>query len=78
MDIHIDIKNNGDIDKKSLKKMAFFYNALEQGWTITKVNTDRYMFSKKHEGKKEVFLDSYITEFLKDNMDINKLITSSH
>jgi len=66
--------NNDKIDSITMKKMAFFYNALEGGWTIKKIKGDKYMFSKNHEGKQEVFLDSYLTEFVKSNMDLTKLI----
>ena len=30
-----------------------------------------YIFSKKHEGKKEIFSDSYINTFLKENFNFN-------
>ena len=46
--------------------MTFLLNALEQGWSIRKQN-DLYIFSKKHEGKREVFKDSYLEDFLLSN-----------
>jgi len=72
--IEIDIEKDMKIDNITFKKMTFFYNALEDGWNIKKIKGDKYVFSKNHEGKKEVFLNSYITDFLKSNMDTNKLI----
>ena len=80
MNIEIKIENSSGkeikktIDNIHFQKMMFLYNALEQGWTIKK-REGSYFFSKNHEGKKEVFLDSYITNFMKDNMDINKLLS---
>jgi len=62
----IDIKK---IDDLKLKKMIFIYNALEKGWTITK-NNEKYIFKKKHNGEKEVFLDSYLTRFMIDNFKL--------
>ena len=53
--------------------MVFLYNALENGWTINK-KKNLYIFSKNHEGKKEVFLDNYIKRFMKENFDIEKLL----
>ena len=47
-------------------KKDFIYNALEDGWNITKKN-DCYIFRKKHEQKKEVYLDSYLTKFIEKN-----------
>ena len=60
------------IDFITLQKMVFLYNALENGWTIKKKNNS-YIFTKKHEGKKEVFLDDYLQRFMNDNFDINKI-----
>lgn len=79
MDTNIKIKNaeKMEIDYVTLQKMAFLYNALEKGWTISK-NNDKYIFIKKHEGEKEIMLDSYLRRFIKDNFDINKLDLSGN
>ena len=58
-----------------LQKMAFLYNALENGWRIKK-KKDCYIFSKNHEGKKEVYLDSYLKRFMETNLDFNKIINN--
>ena len=71
----IDLENVEKIDIIKLHKMAFIYNALEEGWSVTK-KQEAYVFSKNHEGKKEIFLDSYLQKFMKSNMDINKILTS--
>jgi len=55
------------------QKMAFIYNALEDGWEIKKKGTN-YVFKKKHHDRQEVFLDSYLEEFLKRNMSLNSII----
>lgn len=52
-------------------KMNFIMNALEEGWKVMRKN-DMYIFTKKHEGKKEVFDDKYLENFVKKNME-NKL-----
>tara|TARA_Y100000817_G_scaffold21239_1_gene15453 strand:- start:2850 stop:3047 length:198 start_codon:yes stop_codon:yes gene_type:complete len=54
----------------TIKKMQFIYNALENGWSVKK-KKDLYIFSKNHEGKKEVFLDEYLKRFMVTNMDFN-------
>lgn len=54
------------------KKMSLMFNAIESGWTIKK-NKQSYIFTKKHENKKEVFNDEYLTNFLKSNMDLPHL-----
>ena len=58
-----------------LQKMAFLYNALENGWMIKK-KKNFYVFSKNHEGKKEVYLDSYLKRFMETNLDFNKIINN--
>ena len=67
MDIHVKIADKIEVDNFMLQKMTFLYNALENGWNIKKV-AEKYIFSKKHEQKKEVYLDSYLREFLESNI----------
>jgi len=57
-------------DSKQKYILAFIYNGLNNGWTIKKQNS-KYIFSKNHEGKKEIFSDSYINTFLKENFNFN-------
>ena len=54
----------------TIKKMQFIYYALEN-YLIFKKKKDLYIFSKNHEGKKEVFLDEYLKRFMVTNMDFN-------
>ena len=35
---------------------------------------DAYIFTKKHEGKKEVFLDTYLHRFMKEQFDIKNIL----
>ena len=69
--------NLDNISCVKLQKMALLYNALEDGWSIKK-NNDFYIFTKNHEGKKEVFLDNYLKTFLENNFDINKIINQTN
>lgn len=75
METNIQISQPSDmnINMLTIQKMTFFYNALEDGWEIKKYK-NKYIFTKKHEGKKEVFLDDYLKRFIKTNFDINKII----
>ena len=76
MNIEINLENEKslEIDKIKFQKMVFLYNALDNGWSIKK-NQNSYIFKKNHEGKKEVFNESYLTTFMKDSSDINKLLS---
>ena len=59
MEINLDNLYNN----KELSKLAFIFNALEDGWTIKKRGS-KYIFSK-HKGKeKEIFLENYLETFL--------------
>jgi len=75
MDLNISV-NEGDsiaIDNVRFKKMLFIYNALEEGWAIKK-NKESFVFSKNHEGKKEIFLETYLARFIKSNFDLSKIL----
>ena len=63
------IKNNPII----FQKMHLIYNALEEGWSIKKKDSS-YIFTKKHENKKEIIEDSYLLKFMKSNLDLHKII----
>jgi hypothetical protein len=83
MDIRINLdsslkdleNNNYKIDSIKFQKMILLYNSLEDGWNIKKRNGS-YIFSKNHEGKKEILSDDYLLRFMKSNFDVNKLISS--
>jgi len=66
-------KEDFKIDAIQFQKMIFLYNAIEDGWSI-KRSKDSYIFSKKHEGKKEVLQEEYLLHFMKSNLDLNKII----
>jgi len=69
--INIDIKNL-NINEKQLKIMIFITNALENGWSIKK-RKGQFFFTKKHEGKMEVFDEKYLETFIQSNFDMNLL-----
>tara|TARA_Y100000389_G_C17356410_1_gene461331 strand:- start:121 stop:345 length:225 start_codon:yes stop_codon:yes gene_type:complete len=71
VDLNIDTSNM-KIDCILLQKMIFIYNALDKGWTIKK-KKNTYVFTKNHEGKKEVMLEDYLKRFMIENLDINKI-----
>lgn len=79
MDIDIKITNNNneqldlEVDKIKFQKMVFLYNALDNGWSIKK-RKESYIFTKNHEGKKEVFDEQYLSIFMKENVNINNIL----
>jgi len=58
-----------EMDYIQLQKMVFICNAVENGWEVKK-RDDKYIFNKKHEGKKEVYLESYLQKFIEKNLSL--------
>ena len=41
-------------------------NALEEGWSVKK-SKDSYIFTKKHENRKEIFQENYLDKFIAEH-----------
>lgn len=65
--------DNLKVDAIQFQKMVFMFNAIEDGWTLKKRH-DSYVFTKNHEGKKEILHDNYLLEFMTKNMNAKKII----
>ena len=66
---------DNQIDKKQLQKMVFIMNAMENGWTVKK-SEDSYIFTKKHENKKEIFQEHYLETFVVGNFTSRRFMES--
>lgn len=53
-------------DMLKMQKMCFIYSALEKGWTIKKRNR-YYVFKKKHGDNEEIFMESYLADFINEH-----------
>jgi hypothetical protein len=74
MDITVNLdKDKLNVDLIQIQKMAFLFNAVENGWSVRKEN-NYYVFKKNHEGKKEVYLDKYLQQFLSKNLDLENIL----
>ena len=49
------------------QKMTFIINALNNGWTVKKED-DKFVFTKKHENRWEIYEENYLMEFIQTNM----------
>ena len=67
------MENQIQFSKKEFQKMVFIINAIEKGWSVKKIE-DSYIFTKKHEGKKEIFQNDYLEKFVETNLDVTKLL----
>jgi hypothetical protein len=65
--------DNLKIDTIQFQKMTLLFNAIEDGWSIKKRN-DSYVFTKNHEGKKEILHDDYLISFMKHNLNVKKIL----
>ena len=81
MDIKINLETLKDLENENIKidvikfqKMVLLFNSIEQGWSVKKRN-DSYVFTKHHEGKKEVLEESYLNKFMKTNIDFNRIFS---
>lgn len=63
------------IDRKIFHKMVMMLNAIDDGWTVKKTGGDTsYVFTKKHEGRRECFTDEYLTDFMRNNLDHRRVL----
>ena len=63
----------GNISRKQFQKLLFISNALENGWTVKK-QEQQYIFTKKHENKKEVFQENYLEQFILENNNLDTFL----
>jgi hypothetical protein len=57
-----------EMEKKKFHKMMFIVNAIENGWTVKKNDeSDSYIFTKKHENRREIFQSDYLEKFVQKN-----------
>jgi len=58
------------MDQKTFNKMLFIYNAVQEGWTVQNKGS-KYIFTKKHEGKREVFQEDFLQQFVEKGFSIS-------
>ncbi len=73
MELNIELDTNIKIENIKFQKMLFIFNAINDGWSVKKENNN-YIFTKDHNGKKEIFKEEYLTLFMNKNFDINLLL----
>ena len=72
IDLKFDIPTDINIDLIKLQKLSFIYSAIDAGWSVKK-RENKYIFSKKHEGKKEVYLETYLQKFVESNLKMKNM-----
>ena len=57
-----------DSEYKDIQKMIFIFNALNDGWTVRKIDNNKFELIKNNEIiTKEIILDECIKKFIKRN-----------
>ena len=66
----MDVSRNNDLsglnfENTQIQKMVFIFNAVNDGWTVKKLDVDTYEFNMDTEKiKKEIVLDDYLKKFI--------------
>ena len=62
-----------------VQKMIFIYNAVKDGWTVRMLENGKYEFKKsKTDAKQEVYLDTYISKFIRENLNMNNILSNNN
>jgi hypothetical protein len=75
----MEVSRNNDLsglnfENTQIQKMVFIFNAVNDGWTVKKLDVDTYEFNMDTEKiKKEIVLDDYLKKFIRNNLDVEKL-----
>lgn len=64
---------NSDDLPLTMQKMVFIYNAILQGWTVRKIDKDKFEFTKGVVNKREVNLEDYLRKFIEYNISIENI-----
>jgi hypothetical protein len=73
-----DIYKNMDnsVIQKELQKMIFVYNSIISGWTVRKLENNKFEFERNindENERQEIVLEEYIKNFIKYNLNINNI-----
>lgn len=61
--------NRNNIDTITFHKMVLIYNALNDGWSIEKIN-NKIIFTKNHQGENKYYLENYLSTFMKEYLNV--------
>ena len=69
--INLDLSDN---DMMAIQKMIFIYNAVMKGWTVRRIDGNKFEFTRNLESEKqEVNLEDYLRKFIVYNLNIDNL-----
>jgi len=62
--------------QKEIQKMIFVYNSILSGWTVKKLENNKFEFTKNindENQRQEIALEDYVKNFIKYNLNINNI-----
>ena len=62
--------------QKEIQKMIFVYNSILSGWTVRKLENNKFEFLRNindENERKEISLEDYMKNFIKYNLNINNI-----
>ena len=62
--------------QKEIQKMIFVYNSILSGWTVKKLENNKFEFTKNindENQRQEILLEDYIKNFIRYNLNINNI-----
>ena len=64
-----------DFNLIELQKMVFIYNSVMTGWTVKKMDNNKFEFIKTNDKdiKKELNLENYLQKFITYNLTIDNI-----
>lgn len=67
--------NEVGIDPVLYQKMLFVYRALEDGWSVRKLRSGKFVFKKPtSQCQREIYLEDYLRRFICYNLCMNHLV----
>ena len=63
-----------NIDITTIQKMLFIYNSLWDGWTVKKLEGEKFEFTKDNVNNENERKEINLETFIKNNLNLNKLI----
>jgi hypothetical protein len=57
------------LNYNDIRKMVFLYNALNDGWSVKKIDSEKYELTQDNQNiKKEIILEECLKKFVKYNI----------
>lgn len=66
--------------QKEMHKMIFLYNCIMEGWTVKKLDNNKFEFTQKINNdnhKKEILSETHIKNFIESNLNIDNILNKN-